>query len=38
MKKFAIIASIVALVGVVAGSMVNSFAWLHQPKTPIMFK
>lgn len=36
MKKYTIIASLIALVGVVCANMVNSYWMFNQPKTPSM--
>lgn len=38
MKKFAIISSLIGLIGAIGSSMVASASWLNQPKTPSMFK
>ena len=34
MKKIMILAGLVALIGATFGSVINSAAWYHQPKTP----
>jgi len=36
MKKIMIFAGFIALVGATFGCVINSAAWLHQPKTPSM--
>jgi len=36
MKKFMIIASMVALVGSIFANCINSAAWSNQPKSPSM--
>ncbi len=36
MKKYSIIASLIALIGVICASSINSYWWLNQPKTPSM--
>jgi len=36
MKKIMIFAGLVALIGATFGSVINSAAWYHQPKTPSM--
>ena len=36
MKKFTIIAGLIALVGATFGSVINSAACFNQPKTPSM--
>lgn len=35
-KKYGIIAAVVAMVGIVCGVAINSASWFNQPKTPSM--
>jgi uncharacterized membrane protein len=36
MKKFAVIASVIGLLGIIFSNAINSASWLNQPKRPSM--